>query len=125
MSARAKLRAVPDTDTAPAVASDDILLCRVRSVGHDWGGGTTRWEEAQTYLRMRVGGKRRSSVYVTHAVTDCPRCGTVRTEVFEQHGEWITKIGNRYRYPPVWKEVPQLTQSQLQTARWRRAMSGA
>jgi hypothetical protein len=102
-------------------ADDPILVCRTRALGHDWAGGTTRWEDGDTVRVITPGRKRASAVYVCYAVTDCPRCTTVRTEVFQQvDGRWLVKMGNRYRYPPRWKEVAPLTQPELHAMRRRR-----
>jgi hypothetical protein len=111
------------TDEAPeeGVADDPILVCKTRALGHDWAGGTSRWEDGDSIRVIAEGRKRASVVYVCYAVTDCPRCTTVRTEVFQQvEGRWLFKVGNRYKYPPRWKDVPSLSQSELNAMRRRR-----
>jgi hypothetical protein len=97
------------TDEAPeeGVADDPILVCKTRALGHDWAGGTSRWEDGDSIRVIAEGRKRASVVYVCYAVTDCPRCTTVRTEVFQQvEGRWL--------------DVPSLSQSELNAMRRRR-----
>lgn len=99
------------------VGATDDLLCRDRSIGHDWADDT-HWEDGDVVRRGR------RTIFVTFRVSRCWRCGTVRKEVFEQHEKVIVKQTNRYTYTKEWKQAARLTQPEIHT-RLRRQAKGA
>lgn len=68
--------------------SDEYLVCRDRSIGHDW----------DVNLPFQLSRKLRSGHEMIR-VSRCARCATERQETFQQTARTIVKTKARYSYP--------------------------
>jgi hypothetical protein len=93
--------------------SDAYLLCRDRSIGHDWDIDIP----FQLSRRLKQG-------HVMIRVARCTRCGTRRLELFEHKGKsgYIIKTGMRYEYPEDYTTtgIGKITNADVWTEQLRR-----
>lgn len=103
--------AKPDSTGGAPRGSASSYYCMDRAFGHDWDEPT--WEDGPD---VKDG---RRTVYVHHRVCRCVRCGSVRTEVFEQAGRTLAKVANRYRYSKEYEDRTRMAPGEVHTALWR------
>jgi hypothetical protein len=88
---------------------DDVLLCKDRSIGHDWPH-VLNWEPGPDAKQGR------RTVWVHYRVCRCLRCGTIRKEIFIQTSSEFYKQkpnGNRYHYSDAYKHAGSFTQPEI------------
>lgn len=93
---------------------DKYLICRDRSLGHDW--------DVQDGFKLTRRQEERHGHDITRFAR-CPRCTTTRLEYFDHTAAdgYIERVGHpQYKYPEDYKWPPGVRNKEVHSEMWRR-----